>query len=436
MVRLSSASLAVLGLVFLSTGAVHAQNSSSTSVAPPPPTSSAPPPPPPPTSDVPSSTIQTTTTTTTTTTNPPSSTTHSKTTTVASSTSSLSVVTTQLTQAPTTATTTTNNGPITQGPPVGPGSTTSSASTATPSGNGSPPPTDNSGSNLGAIVGGIAGGVVAVALIAAAGGYIYTRRKYQNKDRDLPVYGSALPPPQVSNSWKPLDEPNNYGSPVIGPPQNAYGVPPMSPQSNFGGYPPQSDYGRVASPQPNYAFNQPPPTSNSPIPPLSSQPNIDDSPQRFSSLDRYRSNAASAPAPVSVPATTSAPAIPIPQPPVNTNGPKPQRRFVRVARNAENPDELSMIKDEELVLLETYEDGWGLAENTTGSRGVVPLNFLSEPAQADVRTVIRARFAVQSDELTLNANEKLTVVEVYDDGWGLVENSHGEQGMAPLNFLA
>ncbi|KAI9204141.1 uncharacterized protein BJ171DRAFT_408273, partial [Polychytrium aggregatum] len=50
-------------------------------------------------------------------------------------------------------------------------------------------------------------------------------------------------------------------------------------------------------------------------------------------------------------------------------------------------------------------------------------------------TVSCARIATQADELGISVGEEITVIEVYDDGWGLAMNGHGEQGMIPMNFL-
>ncbi|KAI9202923.1 uncharacterized protein BJ171DRAFT_156827 [Polychytrium aggregatum] len=53
-------------------------------------------------------------------------------------------------------------------------------------------------------------------------------------------------------------------------------------------------------------------------------------------------------------------------------------RMVVQSRVAESPDELTVVVGENLLMLESYTDGWGLAINQNGERGLVPLNFVSK----------------------------------------------------------
>ncbi|KAI9202283.1 uncharacterized protein BJ171DRAFT_514652 [Polychytrium aggregatum] len=77
------------------------------------------------------------------------------------------------------------------------------------------------------------------------------------------------------------------------------------------------------------------------------------------------------------PSLTSA-ATPTPRPQSLIYLPRLDFREVICTRPAEQPDELSIVMHQRLVVLQELPDQWGLAECETGQRGYVPLNHLKK----------------------------------------------------------
>jgi len=59
------------------------------------------------------------------------------------------------------------------------------------------------------------------------------------------------------------------------------------------------------------------------------------------------------------------------------------------------------------------------------------------PAKRDPKShaVIRAFIPTLDDELSISPGEYVRMLNSYDDGWALCENSAGEKGMVPLECL-
>ncbi|KAI9193716.1 uncharacterized protein BJ171DRAFT_524311 [Polychytrium aggregatum] len=65
----------------------------------------------------------------------------------------------------------------------------------------------------------------------------------------------------------------------------------------------------------------------------------------------------------------------------------------------------------------------------------LPQTQVRAQPEEDLRRVRHTRMAREMDELTIHANEILTILEVLDDGWAVAKNEKDRKGVVPLNFL-
>ncbi|KAI9202431.1 uncharacterized protein BJ171DRAFT_476641 [Polychytrium aggregatum] len=334
-----------------------------------------------------------------------------------SATTAASSSTTSTTSAPTVVSTKSNGSPSAS-------TTSQTSSTATPTN----APSDSQGPSTGVILGGVAGGIVLLAIIIAIGSYFYTKKKY-SQPKSPGLRNFELPPP-ASNAWKPLDEKpesypmgqTKYGSQLPGPQSGYSSAPPA------GYIPPPATVSYSTQPQYDLGYNSGFSSSfgaSDVPPPPPAKVNTSDAPVA-GGFPVYASAV-----PVAVTATVT-------ESKRNSSlAASGKPRIVKANKAADNPDELSIVAGETITVLESFPDGWGLAVNSAGLRGAVPLNFLDEPpvAATNTKKVLCARPAEQPDEIELILGEEVTVLTAYDDGWGVIKTARGE-GMAPLNFLS
>jgi hypothetical protein len=148
---------------------------------------------------------------------------------------------------------------------------------------------------------------------------------------------------------------------------------------------------------------------------------------------------------------------------------KPGLYMAMSDREASAPNELSMQKFQSVRVIMAYSDGWGSCVNEdTGEKGIVPLSCLkcmdgfqvSEHQLSDhqlndkkllkklsisddilvkepgIYFCVQDRIAERVNEISLEKGKKVRVLMVFSDGWGLcLDESTGEQGIAPLNIL-
>lgn len=104
--------------------------------------------------------------------------------------------------------------------------------------------------------------------------------------------------------------------------------------------------------------------------------------------------------------------------------------------NAQNEDELDLIKEQCYSIIEMKEDGWIQVKDSNGNIGLVPSNYINTSNQNHV-TALYDYNANSPDELTMKKGDAILVIEFgEDDGWlkGKVVST-GQAGLFPSNYV-
>ena len=130
--------------------------------------------------------------------------------------------------------------------------------------------------------------------------------------------------------------------------------------------------------------------------------------------------------------------------------------IAKYAYNAQQRDELSLIKSDRVLVLEKSSDGWWKGCKDDGQTGWFPSNYVCEegdnntyadPAYADrdsvssphsVLETVTALYTYTSDnteELSFNKGEELEIIEKPPEDWWRARNRLGETGLIPRNYV-
>jgi len=132
-------------------------------------------------------------------------------------------------------------------------------------------------------------------------------------------------------------------------------------------------------------------------------------------------------------------------------------KFAKFAYEAQQLDEMTLMKGEKVWVLEKSDDGWWRGRKETGQIGWFPSNYVAETLLGEdghgisnvsqktdlpgecIETVVAlyAYSSSNSEELSFNKDETLEIVEkpLVDPEWWRARNQEGAFGLIPRNYV-